>query len=151
MILTQTAPSTKTHIRYDRSAKQWQAVNGTVTGHPTKNEALLKALANDQPELYAVVKSLLKIHTSRTFENGIIKAARLLVAGKVFANGEVGSQSRDDVYHTVTYGGLVGKYDCTCEATVTEPIIGKCCAHCLGQHLAYIAGIALTDASNVPF
>jgi hypothetical protein len=159
MILTETPSPVKTRISYDRSARRWLAINGTTSSHASKNEALLQALANDRPALYAVVKSLLKIHRSRTFENGILKAARLLVAGKVFANGEVGSQSRDGVYHTVTYGGIVGKYDCGCQATVMEPIIGKCCAHSLSQHLAYLAEIELpsrphadlTDDTGLPF
>jgi hypothetical protein len=149
MILTQNAPPSKTHIRYDRSAKQWQAVNGTVTSHPTKKEALLKALANDHPRLAEVVTSLIRLHGDAITARAI-KAAQLITHNRVF-DGMVRSQTQPDTYYKIRFDGAPRSYKCDCpDGRLTDAHLGEVCKHTLAAHLAYIAGIELADAP-IPF
>lgn len=152
MTLTQIDQNHKTQIRYNRSRRTWEAVNGVVTDCLSKTDALMVALQHDQPDMAAVVIELIRIHhdSNPTITNGLLKGAKLIIADLVYDNGEVGSQSRDDYTHQVTFDG---QYNCSCEATVTDPILGKICAHCLARHIAYLADIELPapPVPSVPF
>ena len=107
------------------------------------------ALGSDHPEMAAKVVQLAAAH-GKTITNGLLKAASLIVHGKVYSNGEVGSQSRADVYHKTRFDGVTKKYSCSCEARVWDAQLGKICAHCLAQHLAYLLALDL-PAPPIPF
>lgn len=149
MIITETAPQHKTAIR--KEGKEWLAVNGTVTRHPTREAALMAALQNDHPDLAQRVSDLARLHNnSRTITGQLLKAAALLTKGQVFGDGLVASQSRGpDFYHKVKFEGMPAKYHCSCEARISDAHLGKLCAHSLAQHLAHLTRAEL--AKVIPF
>jgi hypothetical protein len=145
MILTQTAPSTKTHVQYDRSAKSWMAVNGTVTptgnGPDGKRAALLLALEHDHPQLFARVTQIAASHNDAPgLVDRLIRAAGLIAKGHVRGDRVI-SQTTGEAYQ-VTFGGIPKQWSCDCQdfayGGVDTEYGQKMCKHCLAALLDYL-------------
>ena len=151
-------PEIQTTVEYDKSAKTWQAVNGTVTptgnGAEGKRLAQLSALAHDWPEMARLINEVTRSNRNDDRVTDLaIRAAEILQAGKVY-QGEVESLSRPGLFHQVRFQGIPLGYDCTCEARRYHVIfvsgIGPICKHGLGQHFRYILGLQ-EQAVPIPF
>jgi len=140
MILTENPQNVKTSIRYNRSDKTWQAVNGTVTNCASKNEALMVALTHDHPRIAAKVGDIIRLHgQTNDITSRAIKAAQLIVKGHVAGNA-VRSQTQPDTVYNVRFDGLPGTYKCDCpDNRIDDPMIGEICKHTLAVHIDYLA------------
>lgn len=159
----------KTVVKYNRSTKSWQAINGKVTDFPAgddgKRQALLSALGHDYPALYAVVTDIAAMHNHKPgLVDRLIKAAQLLTKGHVLSNCRVKSQTEADVVYQTSCSGHPTAYLCSCDdfdkgmqrrAGLSqwggvETDYGLMCKHTLAQLLAYMTGWQLAD-QEIPF
>lgn len=151
-------PEVQTQVQYDRPAKTWQAVNGTVTptgnGPEGKRLAALTALAHDWPELARLINETTQSNRDDPSVIDLaIRAGEVLMAGKVYA-GEVESLSRPGLFHKVEFQGIPLGYHCTCESRRYQVVfvsgIGPICKHGLAAHFRYILGLPL-ETAPIPF
>jgi hypothetical protein len=144
MILAQTTPSTKTHIRYDRSRREWQAINGTTVNFPAGSDgrraAMLHALEHDHPQLFARVTQISASHNDAPgLVDRLIRAAGLIAKGHVRGDRVI-SQTTGEAYQ-VTFGGIPKQWSCDCQDFAyggTDTEYGQMCKHCLAALLDYL-------------
>jgi hypothetical protein len=165
-------PQVKTIVRFNKTIRQWQVINGRVqnfgSGKDAHRDALMAALDHDQPELYTVVSAIARANSNNPqLIDRLLKAAKLICQGHVYDNGRVRSQSEEDPnrVYTVTYHpDEENPYFCDCADFENglqrraglakwggvETGQGLHCKHSLSIELAYIANVKL-PSQPIPF
>jgi len=71
----------QTVVKYNRSEKTWEAINGKVSSFATKPEAELAALRHDVPEVYQALVSLVSDERNEKVTNRAVRAGFILRDG----------------------------------------------------------------------
>lgn len=144
MILTQTDRTTKTKIRYSRSLRTWQAVNGAVINCASREDALMVALRHDHPQLAERVTAIAAMHNDRPeLVTRLIKSAQLVTKNHVNGQTVTSQAAGDNISYTVTFAGLPKKWECNCPDFARggiETDYGRMCKHSLAALLDYLIG-----------
>jgi hypothetical protein len=162
----------KTIVRYNRTIRQWQVINGTVrnfgSGKDAHRDALMAALEHDRPDLFIVVNAIARANDNNPqLIDRLLKAASLICQGHVYDNGRVKSQNADEPgkVYTVSYHPLEeNPYFCDCADFENglkrlaglekwggiDTGQGLHCKHSLSVELAYIARLQL-PSEPIPF
>lgn len=139
-MLRQIQPEIKTAIHYNRSARAWQATNvqSFGSGKDGKRAARLVALAQDNHHLFQSLCTIAGQHEgNELLIERLLDACELVVTGKVYADGTVGSQYHHQVIYTTSYEWKMWR--CTCDAYHYKPIpsnYGHICKHILARIIA---------------
>ena len=142
---------------YEPRARKWIVANGAEiarfpAGRLGKHQAQLHALGQDRPDLAALIYKIVGRNYDSKAISIALKAAYILIDGRLYSDGFVQSQSRPGVFHQVTWSGIPKTYGCTCEAMQFCAIyiegVGWTCKHSLADHFADLLKIELPRQPN---